>query len=277
MTPRLLCSTGVFSREPDFADHQAMLDRTKAINAQQFELIYYSDWYDRSLQISQDLAQSGVAFPVLHAEKSIGPLLSTPDKESRQLALHRLNENCKMARAVESNLLVLHLWGLPDSDNSLERNLEALPECADICETYGVGLSIETVPCAKNNPLENIKQALACEPRISITLDTEFLAMHEQMDLAMGEDFLWKPSAVKHIHIKDYDGAPVDSYQRRRYLHPGEGAINFEDIFAKLHGYQYQGSISLESSALNVEGDVDFDKANRSLGIISLRLESIRS
>lgn len=273
MTARLLCSTGVISREPDFTDHRIMLDRIGSINAPQFELIYYSDWYDHTLQIREDLTQSDVAFPVLHAEKSIGPLLSIPNEQSRDLALHRLRENCEMAVAVDASLVVLHLWGLPDSDSALERNLKALPECVDICESYGVELSIETIPCIKNKPIENIKQALDCEPRISVTLDTEFLAIHEQTELAMEDNLLWRPGIVKHIHIKDYDGYPIDSYQRRRYLHPGEGTIDFENIFTKLHAYQYQGGVSLESSAIDSEGIVDLGKANRSLGIMSLYLK----
>ena len=49
-----------------------------------------------------------------------------------------------------------------------------------------------------------------------------------------------------------------DNY--RRYLHPGEGAIDFAAFFAALRAHDYSGSISLEASIVNRDGTRDIEK-----------------
>lgn len=266
---KLMCSTGVFSRDPDLDDHYGILSVCSEIDVKSFELIFYPSWYENAESIAHDFKRSGFDFPVLHSEKSIGPLLGTGVASDRSTAMERLRTNCDFGRKIGATSLVLHLWGLPGSDELLEHNLSALPDCADICEAFEITLSVETIPCIKRTPLESIRKALEREPRVSLTLDTEFLAMHDELDIAFDEEWLWKDGKVNHIHFKDYDGSPVDAKGKRKYLHPGEGHLDFKKIASDLKSRDYAGTLSLESSAVDSSGLVDLARARKSLDAIN--------
>ncbi len=51
----------------------------------------------------------------------------------------------------------------------------------------------------------------------------------------------------------------------RRYLHPGEGMVDFTHFFAALKERGFDGYISLESSVVGTDGTRDIDKLQRSL------------
>ncbi|HEY6541517.1 MAG TPA: TIM barrel protein, partial [Ktedonobacteraceae bacterium] len=63
----------------------------------------------------------------------------------------------------------------------------------------------------------------------------------------------------------DYDGALYSTDNYRRYLHPGEGTIDFPHFFAALKARHYDGNISLEASIVNRDGTRDMPRLKRSL------------
>ncbi len=69
---QLLCSTGTFSRYPDFTGYQAILTYGPELEVDGFELMFYPDWTSEIEQIAAGLARSGLHFPAIHAEKGIG-------------------------------------------------------------------------------------------------------------------------------------------------------------------------------------------------------------
>lgn len=231
-------------------------------------MIFYPDWYQSSSSISAALATSGLRFPVLHTEKSIGPLLGSDRPADHVLALERLAQNCQFAQVIGAHTVILHLWGLPESDDHIERNLNSLAACLSIAGTYGVVLAIETIPCRRADPLTHVRHAIEQDQRCQVALDTEFLAIHQQLEAALSSDWLWHTPRVRHIHIKDYDGQMVDSHGVRRFLHPGEGQIPFNNVFVVLKQRDFAGSISLEASALAADGAVDIDRIQCSLALL---------
>jgi sugar phosphate isomerase/epimerase len=48
--------------------------------------------------------------------------------------------------------------------------------------------------------------------------------------------------------------------RRRVYLIPGEGHIDFKSVFAALDRRRYEGSLTLEISALTADGHVDVQR-----------------
>ena len=70
---------------------------------------------------------------------------------------------------------------------------------------------------------------------------------------------------MRHIHIKDYDQTSFSRENSRRYLHPGEGDIDFAHVFATLKAHGFSGNISLEASALSPDGQVNIDQLHKSL------------
>ncbi|HZU00633.1 MAG TPA: sugar phosphate isomerase/epimerase family protein [Ktedonobacteraceae bacterium] len=269
---RLLCSTGTFSRSPDYTTYQQVLRYAPFFvtdkGVEGFELLFYSSWYPHLDRIAHDLEQSGLKFPVMHAEKNIGTSLGKPQPEQRQQAVVWLVENCRLGQLLGAKLLVLHLWGWPELDDNLENNLQLLSTCLDIASEHGIALAIETVPARHAKPLSNIQRALRQDERCYVALDTEFLALTEQLDEVFELEELWQRKRVCHVHIKDFDGQTFLPNRERRYLHPGEGSIDFKRFFARLKKRGFDGFVSLEASALNREGRVDIEKLHESLRFV---------
>jgi sugar phosphate isomerase/epimerase len=253
---QLLCSTGTFTRHPDQTSHRAILRYGPLLPADGLELLIYPGWHAQTACIAKELAATGLRFPVAHAEKGIGVALGSAQADELAQGLQRLAANCRLAADVGASLVVLHLWDLPDSDERLERNLAALKECLE--------LAVETVPCRRADPLSNVRQVLERYPRCWVTLDTEFLAFYDQMEAALNADWLWESGRVRHVHVKDYDGCMWTEGGARRYLHPGEGHIDFAHFFSGLRRRGFDDTVSLEASGVR-EGDVDVERLADSL------------
>jgi sugar phosphate isomerase/epimerase len=262
---QLLCSTGTFSRFPDLTDYRSIFTFGSELEVDGFELMFYPDWSANLDHISKALLASELKFPVIHAEKGIIPALLSSKTDEVEQGWQWMHKNCVLGELLGCSLLIFHLWGFPTYDVELERNLFYLKDCIKIAEDYRLKLAIETVPCKYNDPLGNIHRVLDQEPDMLIALDTEFLAMHNQLEAAYQADWLWQRNRVRHIHIKDYDGSGYTSDTARRYLHPGEGSINFLEMFDILKLRQFSGNISLESSIVDQDGSRDISKLKQSL------------
>ena len=241
---QLLCSTSAFSRFPDLTDYRSILTFGPNLEVDGFELMFYPDWTAEIEHIASELLKSGLKFPAIHAEKGIAPALVSSQLEEREQGWQWMQASCQLGNLLRANLLIFHLWGLPDSDEKIEQNLQHLEDCMKIAEAFELKVAVETIPCKRDDPLSNVRRAIEQEPRVLLALDTEFLAMHNQLNSALTADWLWQENRVRHIHIKDYDGGSYSTDNFRRYLHPGEGCINFPKFFDTLKLRNFSGYIS---------------------------------
>ncbi len=263
---QVLCSTGAFSRFPELTDYRFILEYGPMLAVDGLEVMFFPSWTDDIEHIAAALRASGLRMPAIHAEKGIGPALISSQFEERALGWRWLQAGCRLGQVVGAQALVFHLWGHPDSDDRLEDNLATLPDCITMAEEYGLTLALETVPCRSGDPLGNAQRAVEHDDRCRVALDTEFLALHGQLEAALDADWLWQ--RVQHVHIKDYDGAMYSTDNYRRYLHPGEGSIDFSHFFAALRARHYSGNISLEASVVNRDGTRDMEKLQRTLELL---------
>lgn len=232
---RPLLPTGAVTRNPDFTDHLRIL---RHVPPAELELSIYAGWDEG---VIEDLR--GLPIVTAHADKAIGATLSGDHP-----ALERFALNCRIAAALGAELLVFHLWELPDGDRFLERNLTHLPGLLDQAGEHGLTLAVETIPCTTGTPLDNVRRACEHDSRCRITLDTEFLAVHGQLDAAYELADL-----VAHVHVKDYHPDVWDT-KPRRYLLPGEGVLDLHGFLRRL---PYDGTITLEMSAVRNDGGID--------------------
>ncbi len=270
---QLLCSTGAFGRSPDYVDYHAAVRYGSQLDVDGLELMFYAIWYAQIDDIAHTLLQSDLRFPVMHAEKNIGVALGKSDAKERERGVQWLAENCRLASLLGTEILVLHLWGWPELDDQLENNLASLSQCLDITEQYGLMLAIETIPCRRADPLRNVQHAVEQDNRCHVALDTEFLAQSNQLDEVFTSPWLWSPHRVQHLHIKDFDGHSFTPDARRRYLHPGEGNINFAHFFERLKQHNYDGYVSLESPAIDMNGLVHIKRLQESLQFVKKLME----
>jgi sugar phosphate isomerase/epimerase len=272
---QLLCSTGTFSRFPDLTDYRSILTFGPLLEVDGFELMFYPDWTDEIEHTATELLKSGLRFPAIHAEKGIGPALVSSQPQEREQGWQWMQASCQLGNLLGANLLIFHLWGLPDSDEKLEQNLQHLEDCMKIAGEFGLKLAVETIPCKYNDPLSNVRRAIEQESGVLVALDTEFLAMHNQLDTALEADWLWQHYRVCHIHIKDYDGDLYLTDDFRRYLHPGEGCINFPQFFDALSLRNFSGYISLETPVVNRNGIRDIQQLKKSLSLLRQLMDNL--
>jgi sugar phosphate isomerase/epimerase len=256
---QLLCSSGAFGRYPVLIDHLDIARYAPALPIDGVEIMYYPEWTPRIEEIAADLLSTGLRFPALHVEKNAAPAMLSADATERARGRAWLEGSCRLGKLVGARVAVFHLWGSPDSDEHIERNLSLLSECVDVAEAYTMELAIETIPCLKSTPLDVIQRVIEHDARSRVALDTEFLAIHNQIEQALTSPWLWTPGLVQHIHLKDYDGQQYTSEGYRRYLHPGEGKLDFASLFTRLKELQFSGNLSLEASV--VSPDYNRDKA----------------
>jgi sugar phosphate isomerase/epimerase len=244
-----LLSTGIVNRFPDAARAEAIAQWLPRLAVDGFELSIGHIWdLDR---VEQELAPLGLNFRAAHAAKRIGAGLV--DEPGPTLAT--LEANCRLAASLGATTVVLHLWELPLGDRRFGENLALLPRCLDIADACGVTLAVETIPASVGSPLANVSRALEADSRCRATLDTEFLALYDELEAALEDDALW--SRVAHVHVKDFDGTLRDARGTRHYLIPGEGAIDFDAVFEALRSHRYAGAVTLEVSAVTPEGRID--------------------
>jgi sugar phosphate isomerase/epimerase len=244
---RILCSTGAVTRHPTRADYR-LIANARDLPCDGFELSIYPSWLEDADAVADGIAALGLPIEVAHAEKSVGARLSEGDRG----AVDRLQLSARLAGRVGARLLVLHLWELPLGDRHLQRNLELLPACTDVAERARLTLGIETIPCSVGSPLANVARAVEREPRCIAVLDTEFLALHDELEAA--------PDAglpVGHVHVKDFAGEIRHGDPRQRYLLPGEGTLDLDGFLDRLRANGYDGTVTLEPSAVDPEGNLD--------------------
>ena len=260
----ILCSSGVLFR-PEVFDADAILEFGPQLPVDGIEVLVTRRMVGQLVEVADHLMDSDLRFPVVHAPKRAGAAL--PGSE----AVEQLEETAVFAANIGAGLVVLHLWDLPRADADFDGRLEAAVLAANIVDQHGLRLAVETIPCQHGTPLANVKRVLEHDPRIAVTLDTEFLAYHGELDAAFEAQWLWADGFVRHLHVKDYGDGLLDAQGIRRYLLPGEGTVDFRAIFDALERWRFTGSVSLEAPSLLPDGSPDIETLIRSLSRMTQR------
>ena len=269
MIKGVLCSTGALITRRNGRDPRLLPGFAEHIECDGFELMLYPSWYDGGLteKYLDFLCGCGLKFPVLHADKAIGELWSVGGDENVTGALHRFELNCAAAQRAGSGLMVLHLWGGPASDCSIERNIALLPELIETARRYGVTLTVENVVCAKSSPLENLKLIMDAVPEARFTVDTKMAEFHRELEATVNCAELFEGGLAAHLHVNDYGGGYRD-FSDLRVLHIGEGHVDFEPFFSKVNSVGYSGWATVEATSVFEDGSIDYEKLNRSLNAV---------
>ena len=266
MPKAVLCSTGALITRYNGRDPRLLERIAPYIACDGFELMVYPSWYegDKLAVYTDFLRGCGLPFPVLHADKSVGELLSVGGEENIAEARGRFLTCCRVGQAVGSKLMVLHLWGGPASDYHIERNIEELDGFTKLAAEHGILLTVENVVCAKRTPLENIKAVLEVCPEAVFTIDTKMAEFHGELKAELDYYPLFGGGHTAHLHVNDYGGG-IRDFSDLRVLHIGQGHVDFASFFEKVRACGYEGSATVEATSVRPDGSIAFDMLNSSL------------
>ncbi len=258
---RILCSTGCIIGRPVKRNFYLLGDFAKKIKCDGYELMFYSDWYEKADQLVSYLKSLDLSFPLFHCEKRIGELISEGETE-KALELFRIN--CECASKIGSETMVIHLWNGIISDRNIERNILAYHALNEIALSFGIRLTVENVVCNHADPMTHLIALKQRYSGISFTFDTKMAAFHSQLDdIFLDENrHLWQN--IRHLHINDYGGGHMD-WTNLRTLHIGKGSIDFDSFFTRLSEIDYSKDFTVEATSFNQQGEIDFELLNQSI------------
>lgn len=259
---KILCSTGALIGRPNGRNHKLLEDFAKRLCCDGFELMIYDTWYEKMEQVVRDIREMKIYIPVVHCEKTIGQSISLGGEENQKKALRLFEINAEAAEKLGAEKIVLHLWdGLP-SDGTFENNIATYPMLQDIAEKYGVDLLVENVVCNVQSPMKRISQLLEHYPEIHFVFDTKMAAFHCELEELYREEnsALWKN--IHHYHVNDYAGG-YKEWSKLATLPMGKGNVDFEAFFAYIKRIGYDGTFTIEATAFDKDGVVDFEMLNR--------------
>lgn len=270
----IYCSTGVMVGRINNNDYTlikkhfpSLIDKGLIYGA---EFMFAHSFYDKLEDICLELTSSGIKFDIMHFDKEIGIMLSECSDEISIEALKLLEINCQFANKIGAKRGVFHLWGGLKSDSNIEYNISYLHKIIELFQKYNIELLIENIPCTKSSGLNIWKQLYNYLPNIGFIFDTRFGAFHDEIDKTFSEP-IW--NHIKHIHISDYSSYPRDFSKIRPILHPGEGVIDFNHVFKRLHEVGYKGTYTLESPVFNEHGP-DIKKLEKTLNYLNEHIKS---
>ncbi len=282
----LLTSTGTMVGRSNGYDYKRALCEIYALCekglSDGLELMMLGFYYDKKSAVTEAICASGVQAYTIHCEKEIGSMLSDAallfargrrDEADALCAdareLFRLN--CAFGEAVKAERMVLHLWGGRNSDGHIEYNIEKFEGLKKIAAEHGIRLLVENIPSNTADPRSNWHKLMPHMDGAGFIFDTRFGKLHEQ-----SADILTDPvltPIIEHIHVSDFGGGYRDFAALRPILHPGEGKIDFDEIFTLISGIGYSGSVTLESPIMEGEA-LNTAKIARTLAFLRHNLKN---
>ena len=225
-------------------DHRFLLDELKYIDCPGFEFMIYSIWTERYSGVARELREGGFRFDSMHGPKQTGRLLSEPDAESHAQARKLLRDSIGVAGDLGASVMTIHLWDQNSTDPKLQRNLDSLYTLKDYAIDRGVNISVEFIPHTRGGGYVPTAEYLYnnLDSAFSFTLDLEFAAWNNEI-----ADMVRFADRISNVHIRDYNGSPVDERGRRHYCLPGSGNTDFAFAFQELKEKGYNGLYTLEA------------------------------
>jgi sugar phosphate isomerase/epimerase len=285
MKNKLLVSTGTMVGHENGFNYKRALSEIYALTekglADGAELMMLKHYYDKKDAVCEAVKASGVTPYVIHCEKEIGTMISQAAKIDAdgksedadalyKSALELFKLNCTFGETLAIPKMVLHLWGGFDSDRYIEYNISKFAELSKIAAENGIRILVENIPSNCHDPLSNWRLLMPHLGDAGLIFDTRFGKLHEQSADILSDSAITEK--IEHVHVSDFAGKYREFTALRPILHPGEGTIDFAEVFALLRGIGYSGSVTLESPIMMSE-ELDIPKIEKKLSYIKENLQ----
>ena len=270
----ILCSTGTMIGRPNGRDYRLLEEFSRQLFCDGFEFMMYDSWYAQEKELVSFLKGLELYIPVVHCEKRIGENISKGVEWEE--TLEKFRSNCRIARELGADKLVMHLWDGITSDGYFENNIRTYPVLQETAAQYGLKLLVENVVCNHRSPMQRWKELAARFPGIGLIFDTKMAAFHQELEAFYEEENRWLMAHgnVQHFHVNDYAGGYKD-WSNLRTLPVGKGHVDFDRFFSYIKACGYDGTFTVESTAFDAQGQVDMEMLNTQFVYIRKQMEDI--
>ena len=262
----IYCSTGAFLGRINGGNLRLLTEHGHHIQCDGFEFMLFPMWYETLQDVIAALRASGLRFPVLHADKSIGDAVSSAQERDFGACLDKWKINLETACALGAKKVVTHIWGVPDSDKYLARLYDRVLRLWETAQTYGLDMLSENCCCVYGSPLDHFLELLRRAPAMGFTVDTRPAQFHRELEAECAADALWH-GAVRHLHISDFHGGKREWSALNPILAPGQGDVDYPAFFAHLKRVHYNETATLESPCMYPDR-LDWETLNTFLDFI---------
>lgn len=260
---QIYCSTGAFVGRINGRNYRLLIEYADKLKCEGFEFMIFGDWYPQLKTIISEFKANNINIPVIHTDKNIGDLISDEKPESFKKCIEKFKINFDAAVELGAKKAVVHIWGIPDSDNNYEMIYERVGILLDISKQYNVKMLAENCFCKNKSPLEHFIKLSEIYPDIGFIIDTRPAQFHRELD-KICKSTLFEKGNIQHIHINDYKGGYKDWDAMYPIYQPGQGDVDFTMFFDYLKKTGYNNSITLEAPSM-LPDRVDIETLNKSL------------
>lgn len=267
----ILCSTGALLGKANHRNYRLLEPLSKQLRCDGFEFMMYSSWYEEAEELVESIQAMQISVPIMHCEKHIGEAVGKGELEE---AYRRFALNCDIAKKIAADKMVVHLWDGITSDAHFANNMTAYRYLREIAEKYGVDVLVENVVCNHENPMKHWCELRNEYPDIHFVFDTKMAAFHGQLEWLYEKEYewLWREKHICHYHVNDYGGGVME-WSKLRTLPVGRGNVDFESFFGFIHRIGYQGTFTVEATAIDGDGNIDVEMLNEQFAYIRGAME----
>ena len=155
--------------------------------------------------------------------------------------LPKVFEIFPIMQSLSMRLLTIHLWldRRFVKKNALESKLDILKRMVAKAAENSIMVCIENL----SEEAKDLEPAFHAIPSLRMTLDLGHGELLCEKNRSL--DFIEKfPERIKHVHLHDNRGG--NSHTDDLHLPPGEGVIDFKELFDALRRIQYDRTVTLE-------------------------------
>ncbi len=266
MSIPVYASTGAFVTRKNNRNYRLIGPVGEKMRADGFEFLMFDSWNDEIKEIRAYLKSTGLSFPVLHMDKSIGEILSEKGENGFEEALRLYERDLETATAIGAKTLVLHLWNGRHSDAHFEESLPIASKFNALADSAGITLAVENVIPRVELSVDRLLAMAQYDEKLHFTYDTKMAHLKNENPLLGEEKYISFLTGKKITHFHMNDSNPDLFYDGRlQVLHIGEGTVDFDSIFALLKQTGYSGTVTVESTSVERDGTPQIEKMNKSL------------
>ncbi len=184
--------------------------------------------------------------------------ISSTDNELRENAMNLYTEIIEKSADIGIDKFIVHPSGEPIGEDEREErikySMQMLHRLAEFAFRHGASIAVEDLPrTCLGNTSDEMLRLLSANDKLKVCFDTNHLLRDSNLN------FMEKLSdKIVTVHISDYD------FIDEKHWLPGEGMIDWRELFAMLEKIDYRGvwmyEIGLKSpKTLTRSRDLTFD------------------